>query len=637
MLFVALIVARIANAQRPNNQGVAVRPLIKIVKETTKVHGVDKVWEYPQLGPYQWYTYGELHTMVAHFGSALQHIGLKFGENLGIFEETRLEWTVAAHSAWRQGCVILTVYANLGEEALEYALGLGEVTTLLMNGKSLGVITSAKKVLPHLKTLIVVDEVDATKLAAAKAAGLTVYSYTEFLELGKTHLVPPRAPKPTDLATIMFTSGTTGLPKGVTLTHGQTVGAMSGAEQVLISLINITEKDTYVSYLPLAHILALVVQSALFTVGVRIGFGSPRSLTDASVRECKGDLREFEPTLFVGVPTVFERIKAGVERKLRASAASSAIFNFAFSLKKQLVARGLPTFLLDLIVFNKLKREMGGKVRAMVSGGAALSQPVNEFIEICFGCRLLQGYGLTETCGPACVQEHTDLTLGSVGSPMPSIRIKLVDVPQMGYLHTSNPPRGEIWFSGSNVSSGYYKNKEETEKAFVDGWFRTGDVGELAPNGTYRIIDRIKNLIKPPHGEYVALESIESRYRNCQYVEHICAYVDSTHNEVVAVVVPKKLEVEGWAQKNGVDFSDYGLLCANPTLNAVILKSLQDTARQYKLKSFEVVKAIYITPDEWTPDNDLLTAAQKLKRNQVVAKYRAQIDALYTKFTGSNE
>jgi long-chain acyl-CoA synthetase len=585
------------------------------------------------LGAYQWLTYGEVLQRVDWFGSALAHIGLKKNDRLGLFEETRLEWTVAAHGAWRQGLTILTVYANLGEEALVYALGLGEVTTMVLNGKSLPIIVSAKAKLDQLKHLIYTDKADPKQIEAAKAAGMTVISYDEALSLGKTHFVEGTTSVGKDLAMIMFTSGTTGLPKGVMLTHEQSVAAIAGAVAVLVTSIGITpEKDVYISFLPLAHILALIVHCALFYVGVPIGYGSPRSLTDASVRNCKGDLRELEPTLFVGVPTVYERIKAGIERKLRASPVSHTVFNMAFALKRRLAAWGIPTKILDAIVFNKIKREVGGRVRAMVSGGAALSAPVIEFVETSFGCRLLQGYGLTETAGPSAVQELTDFRRGSVGSPLPSTRIKLVDAPEMNYLHTNNPPQGEIWIGGANISSGYYKNPEETAKAFVDGWFRTGDVGEWTPEGTLKIVDRIKNLIKPPHGEYVALESIESRYRDCPFVDHICAYVDSEHNEVVAIVAPNKLATEAWASKNGIDSSDWGVLCQNPELTKAVLKDLQATARKFKLKSHEMVRALHITAEEWTPDNDMLTAAQKLKRNNIISHYRKQLNDMYATF-----
>lgn len=619
-------------SRRGNANAAGVRPLIKMVQEKTRVHGQEKTWEYPQLGAYEWFSYSEVSEMVDNIGSALASFGLQKTDHVGLFEETRLEWTVAAHATWRQGQSILTVYANLGEEALVYALDLGEVKAIVLNAKSLGLIVSVADQLKKLKYIIYTDEAEESKLADAKKAGLEVYSWAEAIALGKKNPSPARPPVADDLAMVMFTSGTTGMPKGVMLKHSQNIAAIAGAAEILVTSIGITaDRDTYISYLPLAHILALIVHSALFYVGVPIGYGSPRSLTDSTVRECLGDLRELRPTLFVGVPTVYERIKAGIERKLRASPVAHKVFKTAFALKKFLKRFGLPTLLLDAIVFNKLKREVGGRVRAWVSGGAAISAPVIDFMETSFGIHLLQGYGLTETSGPSTVQELSDWRRGSVGAPLPSTRIKLVDVPDMNYLHTSNPPRGEIWIGGNNVSSGYYKNEEETNKAFIDGWFRTGDVGEWTPEGTLKIIDRIKNLVKPPHGEYIALESIESRYRNCQFVEHICAYVDSEHNEVVAVVQPNKLSLEAWAAKNGVDTSDYGDLCHDPKTNAAILKSLQETARQYKLKSIETVRAVHVTADLWTPDNDMLTAAQKLKRNNVIKEYREDIDKMYAK------
>lgn len=232
-----------------------------------------------------------------------------------------------------------------------------------------------------------------------------------------------------------------------------------------------------------------------------------------SVRNCDGDIKTLRPTVFVAVPTVLEKIKKEVERKVsQASFISRAIFRGAYSWKQSSRISGSSTPILDRFVFSQFKEIVGGRLRLMVSGGAYLSPDVQKFMENCFGVKVIQGYGLTETCGPACMQEPSDNRAGTVGAPFPSVEVKLVDVPDMGYTHDDDVgPRGEIWVRGNSVMQGYYKNEEETKKALTDdGWFKTGDIGQWTPEGTLLIVDRVKNLIKPPHGEYIAFVSSSS-------------------------------------------------------------------------------------------------------------------------------
>jgi long-chain acyl-CoA synthetase len=380
------------------------------------------------------------------------------------------------------------------------------------------------------------------------------------------------------------------------------------------------------------------------------------------MRNCDGDIKTLRPTVFVGVPTVLEKIKKEVERKVAASGAfTRGLFKWAFNRKVAARAQGQSTPILDKIIFNKFKQLVGGRCRLMVSGGAYLSPAVQTFMETCFSTKVAQGYGLTETCGPACFQEPTDTRIGSIGAPFPSVEVKLVDVPEMGYTHLDKPqPRGELWIRGNSVASGYYKNEEESKKAITpDGWFKTGDVGELTPDGTFIIIDRVKNLVKPPHGEYIAcvprkhtqqhslvysfwflfcrVERLESIYRDLSCVEQILVYADNHHNEVVAIVVPQHAAVVKFAEANKIAGDDFGHLVREPAVKKWILKALQDTGRQKGLKSIETVRSVFVTSDEWTPENDLLTAANKVKRQLIVKKYKQEIDAMYEELSRADE
>jgi long-chain acyl-CoA synthetase len=225
-----------------------------------------------------------------------------------------------------------------------------------------------------------------------------------------------------------------------------------------------------------------------------------------------------------------------------------------------------------------------------------------------------------------------DPSVGRVGPPLPRTEIKLVNVEEMNYRVTDDPPKGEIWIRGPNVAQGYYKNPEKTKEDFREGgWFATGDVAEFCKDGTLRITDRIKNLVKLSHGEYIALESIESRFKNSPFVDNICVYGDSEESFLVALVVPPKEPLREWAVKNNIPEPDnHEKLCNNPKARAAVLESVIAAGKAAKVKPVELPKAVYLCPEEWTPNNNMLTAAMKLKRGPVSAAFKDQIKEMYS-------
>lgn len=616
---------------RPNQNCLGKRNILEKTYENKIVNGVEKKWEYMKLSPYEWINNKQFYEFYKKFGSALMYIGFKPKEHFAIFEDTCLEWNVAAQGVFRQNMSILTVYSNLGESALEHSLHLGEVKGILVNGKSLKTILHIADKVRSLKYVVATGDIDEQTKEQLNQKGVNVYSYSSFLKLGEENEHPEVPPEADDVALIMFTSGTTGVPKGVVLTHRNVIAAIAATLKVLIKDVKVDpKKDRYLSFLPLAHILAFVVYYCLFYLGVPVGYGHVRSLMDTSLKDCKSDLKEFQPTFFVGVPSIFERIKSGIENKLRKSnSLIRTIFRSSVYIKQFLGSYRIPVPLIDRIVFNRIKNEMGGKVRLIISGGAALSPDVNAFIRTVLSTKVLQGYGLTETCGPVSIQAYHDNSLESVGIPITSVELKLVDIPEKGYSVRDKPyPRGEIWVRGTNVSSGYYKNEEETKKAFVDGWFRTGDIGMKYPDGTFAIIDRLKNLVKASHGEYIALENLETIYKSNEWVSQILIYVDSSHDKCVALIVPNEDKVMECAEKNGLkqNFND---LCKQDMIRMEVKKSLNDTANKHKLRSIEHIRNVVLIPDEWTVENDLLTAGHKMKRDIIIERYRDSINRMY--------
>jgi len=339
------------------------------------------------------------------------------------------------------------------------------------------------------------------------------------------------------------------------------------------------------------------------------------------VRNCLGDLTESKPSFLVGVPTIYDKIKAGITAKIAGSSDFvQFMFKMGFEQRKAALAAGKDTPLFNLLVFNKMKSAVGGNLRWMISGGAPLSKECGEFLRVCFGIPMIQGYALTETTAGGTIGDFEDLdSVTNVGPPLATVQMKVVDCPEMGYTHLDQTegkltPRGEIWIKGPNVSVGYYKNPEKTREEFVDGWFKTGDIGRINPNGTFSIIDRKKNLVKPPHGEYIAVERLEASYKNCPFVANIMVYACSTHNEVIALVFPNKITLEKWAATNGVPEDSFEALCKDPRANKAVLDSLAETMRVTNLKPMERISAVALYPDEWTPQNGWLTAALKIQR-----------------------
>ena len=338
----------------------------------------------------------------------------------------------------------------------------------------------------------------------------------------------------------------------------------------------------------------------------------------------------------IAVPRIYDTIKKGAMEKVNnGGALTKWIFETAYAAKKKAVKNGKDTPLWNLIVFNKFKENLGGRATRLISGGAPLSQGSQEFLRIAFGAVVVQGYGLTETCAGGTVQDVNESYYVplNVGPPIPSCQIKLVDVEDMKYFSSSNPPQGEICIKGYNVSGGYFNEEKKTKESFdEEGWFYTGDIGQWEKNGTLRIIDRKKNLVKLAHGEYVAIEHLESIYGGHPFISPngIVVYGDSYKNSLVGIILPQVSFLKKWAEDNKISGS-IEELCKNPKVIQTILKSLKELAIQHKKKSFEEIKDCRLYADEWTPENGMLTAAMKLKRSAIIEKYKKDIDEMYEK------
>lgn len=265
-----------------------------------------------------------------------------------------------------------------------------------------------------------------------------------------------------------------------------------------------------------------------------------------------------------------------------------------------------------------------------MNGGGPISHETDRFISMAI-TPMIGGYGLTETSGMGALMDPLSWTDTALGEIPGSVEVKLVDFPDAGYYSTNKPPQGEIWIRGPAVTSGYLELEEETREAYTsDGWFKTGDIGEFDSRGHLRIIDRKKNLVKTLNGEYIALEKLESIYRSVPVVANICVYADTNKAKPIAIVVPAEPALKKLASQNGIKEDHLEELIHDEKLSGIVLKQLQNAGRQSGLSGIEIIDGLLMVSDEWTPQNGLTTAAQKVNRKPILEKYRKEVDKVYS-------
>lgn len=421
-------------------------------------------------------------------------------------------WLAMSHGAISQSIPIVTAYDTLGEEGVKHSLVQTEAKAIYCDPQLLTTLVKPLKEARNVKFVIYNSDGEVKQDAIDKLKStydyLTVLSFEELRDLGEKNHVEPTPPEPDDLCCIMYTSGSTGIPKGVPIKHKAILAAIAGVTTIIGQYIG--PGDKLLTYLPLAHILEFVFENACLYWGGTMGYGNPKTLSDTSVRNCKGDIREFKPTILVGVPAVWESVKKGVVAKVnQGSMVVRNLFWAALAMKSFLMATGLPgTAILDAVVFNKVKDATGGELRVCMNGGSPVAKETQRFISMAI-TPMISGYGLTETCGMGALMDPMHWTDNAIGDIPSSIEIKLIDFPDAGYYAANNPPQGEVCIRGDSVVEGYYENEKETKEAVTDDhWFKTGDIGEFNKDGHLRIIDRKKNLVKTLSGEYIALEKV---------------------------------------------------------------------------------------------------------------------------------
>uniref|UniRef100_A0A146SA94 long-chain-fatty-acid--CoA ligase n=1 Tax=Fundulus heteroclitus TaxID=8078 RepID=A0A146SA94_FUNHE len=608
----------------------------EVLSKEDEVQPNGKVFKKVILGEYQWLSYDQLDSIVSEFGSGLAALGQKPKSTIAIFCETRAEWMITAQACFRRNFPLVTFYATLGEEAIAYGLNETGVTHLVTSAELLE--TKLKKVLPQISKLKHVIYVDQKKVNSdGYPAGLSVHSMQAVRELGALPENMEReivTPQPSDLAVVMYTSGSTGRPKGVMIVHSNLIAGMTGQCERIPGL---GPDDTYIAYLPLAHVLEMTAEISCVTYGCRIGYSSPQTLSDQSTRikkGSKGDCSVLRPTLMAAVPEIMDRINRNVMSKVQEmSYIQRTLFTLGYKYKLEQVKRGYDAPVCNMLLFRKVKKLLGGRVRMMLSGGAPLSSATQRFMNVCFCCPVGQGYGLTETCGAGTITEVADFSTGRVGSPLICCEIKLRNWAEGGYTSEDEPnPRGEILIGGPNVTMGYFRHEGNDQDFFVDEngqrWFCTGDIGEVYPDGCLQIVDRKKDLVKLQAGEYVSLGKVESALKNCPLIDNICAYANSEQNYVISFVVPNQKRLTELARQRGIE-GIWEETCNHPEMEKEVLKEIKEVAAKIKLQRFEVPVKVRLSPEPWTPETGLVTDAFKLKRKELKNHYLSDIERMY--------
>ncbi|KAK4492905.1 hypothetical protein RD792_000232 [Penstemon davidsonii] len=601
-------------------------------------------FEKHHLGEYQWETYEQVFERACNFASGLLKLGHDVDTRAAIFSDTRPEWLIAFQGCFRQSITVVTIYSSLGDDALIHSLNETQVSTLICDSGQLKKLAPISSSLKTIKNVIYFEDKDSPNVTSdtQDTSNWKTSSFSEVEKLGRDNPVQPSLPIKKDIAVIMYTSGSTGLPKGVMMTHGNIVAT---AAAVMTVIPGIGSKDVYLAYLPLAHVFELEAEMVMLTAGAPIGYGSALTLTDTSnkiKKGTKGDASVLKPTLMAAVPAILDRVREGVLKKVEEKGGIvKKLFNIGYNRRLAAIegswfgAWGLEATLWDIIVFKKIRSILGGEIRFMLCGGAPLSGDTQRFINICMGAPIGQGYGLTETCAGAAFSEYDDSSVGRVGPPLACCYIKLVSWEEGSYKITDKPmPRGEVVVGGACVTAGYFNNDAKTEEVYkVDErgmhWFYTGDIGRFHPDGCLEIIDRKKDIVKLQHGEYISLGKVEAALMLSNYVESIMVYADPFHNFCVALVVPSRQDLEGWAHKSGIKFQDFSELCENAEAKNEVQQSLVKAGKAGKLDKFEIPAKIHLLPDPWTPESGLVTAALKLKREQLKSKFRDVLENMY--------
>jgi long-chain acyl-CoA synthetase len=550
-------------------------------------------------------------TRVARTARFLRGMGIQASDRVAILSENRPEWPIADMAGLLVGAVTVPLYTTLTDEQSAFVLSdSGCRAIFLSSGQQLHKILSVVAQ-TQLEKIIVMDDLEFTgDLASFANRCVTMGSITRDGpdDLGAEIESHARSASPDQLATIVYTSGTTGTSKGAMLTHGNI------ASNIQCSLLgfNMQPGLVSISFLPLCHITARHVDFAMLYHGVTLAYCP-------FMEQLPQALGEIQPQLFVAVPRVYEKIYAQAEQKAK-GLPKRAIFDWAISVgkdyKPEILAGTTPTSgawkLANRLVFSKIREGLGGKVETFISGGAPLGRELAEWYTS-VGIRIHEGYGLTETSPVIALNTPINHRIGTVGKTLPNLDVRIAE-------------DGEILVRGPSIFKGYWNRPEETKAALENGWFKTGDIGNIDADGYLSVTDRKKDLIKTSGGKFIAPQPIENSLKLNPLVG-VAAILGDRRKFPAVIVSPSFALLEQWARENDVPFSSREELIANPKVQSLYDDIIEGVNQ--KLARFEKLKRVLLVADEFTVADGALTPTLKLRRRVIEDRYRKQIDDLY--------
>ena len=554
-------------------------------------------------GEVKWTTYAEFGRLVDQFRAGLAKLGVREGSAVAVISNNRLEWAVGAHAAYGLGARYVPMYEAQHDDDWQYILSDSDSRICLAAND-----TVARRVVALLPTLPGLEHVVNFEGSASDPE-----SYVSLLAYGATHSVPALIPAPENIATLIYTSGTTGKPKGVKLSHANLAANVSA----LVTMVDVHDGDRGVSFLPWAHIFGGAIE-----LNLMIATGSCSAICgDANLlREYMGLVK---PTTLFAVPRVWNKIYDGVTKLF----AAEPTFQAALRADRKR-RRGEQPSAEEQTAFENAQKHLfplilgafGGQLRFACSGAAALSREVAEFMDM-LGIEVYEGYGMTETGGCTTAQPVGAIRLGSVGKPIPGVRVE-IDKSVVG----GSSDEGEIVVYGTGVMQGYHNlDKVTRESMTADGGLRTGDIGRIDADGYLYITGRIKELYKLENGKYVAPVPLEEKLQLSPYIAQ-CVVTGSGRPHNVALIIPDRPAVEAWAKSQGIDETGDELY-TNPQVRSLLETEVDKYNQDFK--GYERISDFVIDSEELSTTNDMLTPTLKLKRRNVANKYGEVFDSLY--------
>ena len=538
-------------------------------------------------------------TIIISLAQQFEKLSLKKKAHVGILSSTRWEWAVVDLALLGSGYIIVPMYANQSDEDLLFIINHSDIELLIAENETY--LKQIQRIQSRFSNKVVIKFFEDFDFEPAVTLKFKTKFFKKCADL-----------KPQDTATIVYTSGTTGTPKGAVLTHEAIVSEV----EEIFKTVGIKSNYTSLTFLPFAHVMGRIELWGSCFNGHTLAFAE-------SIEKIKENLLEIQPDFMVAVPRIFEKVYAGIMVSVETQPWKQKLFKKALQVATDVAEyretkQAIPWLLLAQyetickIAFAPIKKAFGGKLLFAISGGAPLAKELAQFFSYC-GIQVLEGYGLTETCAAIAVNTPSNFHPGTVGKPLGETMIKFAS-------------DGEILVKSKKCMTEYYKNPEATAEVFKDGYFATGDIGEFTAAGNLKITDRKKDLIKTANGKYVAPQKLEGLLKQDSLISQVLIHGDQK-KFISAIISIEESQIKYWAEAHKLSYTNISEVYENPALKIRIQKQIQSV--NAVLANHEAIKKFEIVSDAWTQENGFLTPSLKLKRKFAEKKYSQLIDLMY--------